>query len=137
MSWAEVGAINPTGNWAGFLLPLQSRLLRLSFQSEDMLLETFQPRAFLRLRIADEGYSEKWETIWPKLGTMEIVELTPILIASNYLQVRRRRNPYSLQAEYTILIEQSTSDYYLIKFPTEPILFNGSPLTIDGVRVLN
>lgn len=137
MSWIGVGAINPTGTWTSLNLPLKSRLLRLTFQSQDALLETYQPRAFLRLRIADQGYSERWQTIWPKLNTMEIVELTPILIANNYLEVRRRRNPYSLYAEYTLEIEQSTIDYYLIKFPTAPILFNGEPLTIDGVRVLN
>ena len=136
MSWANVGTIAPGKEWLSLPNRLQSRLLRLSFFGDAAWLEKFQPRAYIRLRVGTEGRTKRWETIWPKDSEEELLLLTPIPIESNYLEVRKRRDPYSAGASYSIIFEEFQAEPYLITYPASQVTMDGDPMTMDGEPVV-
>lgn len=114
MSWASLGLIRPEREWQSLALPITSRLIRLSYSGDEEWLEKYQPRAFIRLKIADAGTTQRWLTIWPKHGRSELIELSPIPIDSNFFEIRKRRNFESLAASYSLTIEEYRAEPYLI-----------------------
>ncbi|MEO1741299.1 MAG: hypothetical protein AAFR99_05765 [Cyanobacteria bacterium J06629_9] len=131
--WELLGTITPSGDWQYFVNPLSSRLLRLTYFGDETWLEKYQPRLYLRLKVGDEGYTEQWETVWPKSGVSELMVVTPITVVSNYLDLRKRRNFESLQANYTLTVEQYMGDPYRI---ISNFTVVGDPFTVDGVTVI-
>jgi len=113
MSWEQIETIPPSGEWIGLTTPIQSRLLRLTYTGDTAWLDKFQPRAYLRLRVADVGYSQHWYTLWPKVGPRELLLIEPIPIADNFIELRKRRNPYGLGANYTVTIEEYRAAPYI------------------------
>ena len=117
MTWETIGTVTPDGgDWFYFSSPLSSRLIRLTYSGDSPWLEKFKPRAYLRLKIGTDGYSEDWNTIWPKTEFRELLLLEPIPIAPNTLGIRKRRNPYSLGANYSVMLEEFQADPYLIDY---------------------
>lgn len=116
MSWALLGTVTPKREWQYLALPLTSRLIRLSYAGDGDWLEKYQPRAFIRLRIGNDGTSKRWDTIWPKAGETELIELSPIPIGSNYFGIRKRRNFESLAANYSLTVEEFQAMPYLINY---------------------
>lgn len=116
MSWELLGTVRPEREWQYLALPLTSRLIRLSYSGDGAWLEKYQPRAFIRLRIGSDGASKRWDTIWPKDGETELLELSPIPIDSNYFEIRKRRNFESLEANYSLTVEEFQAVPYLINY---------------------
>lgn len=133
MSWETLGTVSPDGDWLLIAL-IQSRLIRLTYTGDLAWLDKFNPRAYIRLRVGDDGVSERWKTIWPKSDEQELLILEPILADLNYLEVRKRRDPYSINAGYSITVEEFMEAPYLISYPTDPFTVDEEPYSIDGAE---
>lgn len=131
--WVSLGTFTPSGEWQYLATPLSSRLLRLTYQGDAAWLEKYQPRLYLRLRVSDEGRTQEWETTWPKSGERELVLIDPVALGDNFLDIRKRRDFESLQANYQLTVEEYQDAPYLIASP--PFNVNGSPLTVGGTPV--
>ncbi|MBE9061859.1 hypothetical protein [cf. Phormidesmis sp. LEGE 11477] len=134
MAWANLGSITPDGEWDSLSFRLQSRLLRLTYIGDEAYLKKFQPRAYLRFRIGSD-YMHDWITIWPKDGLKEVFLFVPIAIASNYFEIRKRRDPYSSNANYSVLVEEFQAEPYLISYEAGPMTINQEPFTLGGSPV--
>ena len=135
MVWATLGAFYPGRDWQ-FLIPsISSRLIRLSYVGDAVWLERKQPRAYLRLRVENEGATEGWNTLWPKNGEEEVIEVRPILIGPNFVEIRKRRDFGSLEANYLIQVEEYRAEPYLFEVAATPFTIDGEPFTINGVPV--
>lgn len=116
MSWELLGTVTPGRDWQYLAVPITSRLFRLSYAGDAVWLEKNQPRAFIRLKIGADGSTKRWETIWPKHGETELIELNPIPIDVNYFEIRKRRNFESLAANYSLTVEEFQAMPYLINY---------------------
>lgn len=112
MAWSSLGQLEITGEWQPLAPPLTSTLIRISY-SGDIDQGFYQPRAFIRLRIGDHGYSQEWLTIWLENEKTELIVLGVITISANYIEIRKRRDFTSLAANYTLAIEEFQGDPYL------------------------
>jgi len=119
MSWQTLGTVTPTSEWLPIAL-IQSSLIKLTYSGDSAWFEKFQPRAYIRLMVGDDGVTHEWRTLWPK-DTQELVILTPIAIDFNYLEIRKRRDPYSLNAAYSVIVEEFLAEPYLIQYATQPV----------------
>lgn len=135
MSWSNLGSITPASDWDSLPFRLQSRLLRLTYVGDAPWLKKFQPRAYIRFRVGFDGYMHDWITIWPKDGQAEIFLFVPIPIGSNYLELRKRRDPYSLNATYSVVIEEFQAAPFLISYEVQPMTINQEPFTVGGSAV--
>ena len=114
--WATLGTIRPDGEWQYFADPLTSRLIRLSYLGDQVWLEKYWPKAYLRLKIGFDASAAEWHTFWPKSGESEIFEVSPIPIEPNRLDIRKSRRFESMQANYSITVEEYRAAPYLINY---------------------
>ena len=136
MSWVALGIILPGEEWQYLIPSLSSRLIRLSYIGDPEWLRRYQPRAYLRLQVENNGSTEGWNTLWPKQGELEVIEVRPVLIGPNFVAIRKRRNPKSLLANYSIQVEEFQAEPYLFQVAATPFTVDGEPLTIDGEPLL-
>ena len=120
MSWETLGTVTPESDWLPISL-IQSSLIRLTYSGDAAWLDRFNPRAYIRLQIGDDGAASTWRTLWPKTETPELVILSPIPIAFNYLEIRKRRDPYSIHAPYSVFVEEFLAEPYLISYSSDPV----------------
>lgn len=116
MSWELLGTVLPGRNWQYIDTPLSSRLLLVRYAGDATWLEKYKPRTYVRLRFSTGATVAKWTTLWPRNGREEVFEIAPILVAPNYLDIRKRRSFESLQANYSITIHEYRADPYLITY---------------------
>lgn len=128
--------MTPGEEWQYFAVPLTSRLIRFSYVGDPVWLKKYQSSAYLRLKVGPDDNAASWRRFWPKHGEDELFLLAPILIAYNYLDIRKRRNFESLAANYIITVEEWRADPYLISYPTSPTTMDGDPMTMDGEPVI-
>lgn len=134
MAWAFLGAVVPGEEWQYIAAPLTSRLIRLTYFGDADYLKRYFPRAYFRLRIGPNSENiGRWQTLWPKSGEEEIYELSPITIAPNFFDIRKRRSFKSLAANYTVTIHEYRAEPYLISYETALFTVDGTPYTIGGV----
>lgn len=113
MAWASIGLVQPSGEWQSLAMALTSKLIRIHYTG-DIEQGYYQPRAFIRLRIGNEGVSQDWLTIWLENQKTELIELGVIPIAANFIEIRKRRDFSSLAANYSLAIEEFQAMPYLI-----------------------
>lgn len=131
MSWETLASATPDKDWltVGFV---RSRLIRLTYVGDPAWFEKFNIRAYLRLRVGNDGATERWDTIWPKGDDSELLLLLPIPIDFNYLQIRKRRDPYSLNVPYSVIVDEFLADPYLIQYPSDPFTVDEDPYLVNG-----
>lgn len=115
MSWDSIATVTPQTEWTPISF-VRSRLVRFTYTGDTAWLEKFNVRAYIRVQIANDGVSAKWLTIWPKTENKEIILLSTIPIDSNFLEIRKRRDPYSRNANYTVSVEEYLAEPYLIQY---------------------
>lgn len=135
MSWEYFGLIQPSGEWQRIDFPLTAKLLRFEYFGDREWLRKYQPSLYLRLRIESSGTTARWQRFWPKDGEREAFLIQPIPIKPNYLEIRKRRDFESLQANYSITVSEFLASPYFIEYPASPLTIDDDPLTIDGIPV--
>ncbi|MEO0884664.1 MAG: hypothetical protein AAFY54_01865 [Cyanobacteria bacterium J06648_10] len=133
MIWQPLGTVVPGEEWQYIDKPLSSRLLLVSYAGDAEWLKKYQPRLYFRIRFSTGASVAKWITLWPKDGEQEVVLLVPVPIALNYLDIRKRRDFESLQANYSVTIEEYIGPPYEITDGAQPFSISGVPYTINGV----
>ena len=128
--WVSLGSVAPGTEWSFLPVRLSSRLIRLSFFGDEPYLKKFQPRAYLRVRVIGEGTQQRWVTLWPRNGTEELIEISPIPINSNFLDLRKRKDPYSENATWSVAIAEFQSERYQINYDPAPLTVGEEPLTV-------
>ena len=116
MSWETLGTVLPGEDWQYIDTPLSSRLLLVSYSGDPVWLEKYKPRLYFRLRFSTGANFAKWITLWPKHGEQETLLVEPVPIALNYLDIRKRRDFESLNANYSINIEEYKAAPYTINY---------------------